>query len=239
VDGILGVGPARLTLGTQSTSSIEVPTIMDTLYTERKIPNQILGVSFAPANYNKTLNGRMTLGGYDSNMFEDELIWIPRTITRPASFYWGVNVTMTCGSSVIVPNSAGIMDTGSTLLLISQEGLDRYIQSIPGASLDDDSITGLVKIPNSKVSQIPPFVIDFGMFKATLRGEEQLFPIEIAKLFGGQEGYRYSYLNSLGNTQGSGMDFIIGQKFMEYFYTAYDGTNNAVGIARSTISKPL
>ncbi|CAH7685169.1 aspartic peptidase A1 [Phakopsora pachyrhizi] len=238
-DGILGLGPTSLTRGTLSTPSTEIPTVMETLFKENKIPSQVLGISFAPSSANKSLNGRMTLGGVDSTLFKGPLTWVPRTLTRPAAFYWGVNTTMFCGRLVVSQNSAGIMDTGTTLILLSDAALKNYIDAIPGAILDSDPLTGtdLVMIAADQVATIPPFTIDFGNFKATLSAEQQLFPETISRQFGGKAGQRYSVISSLGPIQGlGGLDFIIGQKFLEHFYTAYDGTNNAVGLAPSTAS---
>lgn len=56
VDGIIGVGPLDLTIGTLYPDiNATIPTVMDNALQQGLIPTEILGVSFAPAiDYNDT-----------------------------------------------------------------------------------------------------------------------------------------------------------------------------------------
>lgn len=56
VDGIVGVGPVDLTLGTLSPdTNATIPTVMNNLVSQKLIKDQVLGVYFAPsANYSDT-----------------------------------------------------------------------------------------------------------------------------------------------------------------------------------------
>lgn len=46
--------------------------------------------------------------------------------------------------------------------------------------------------------------------------------------FGLPQGYSYSWINDGGATN---VNFIIGQKFLENYYSVYDTTNSRIGFA--------
>ena len=43
----------------------------------------------------------------------------PATTTSPANAYWGINESIKYGSTTILSTTAGIVDTGTTLILIA------------------------------------------------------------------------------------------------------------------------
>ncbi|CAH7669590.1 aspartic peptidase domain-containing protein [Phakopsora pachyrhizi] len=231
VDGILGLGPVKLTVGSlEKRPTAEVPTVVDNLFTEKKINNKIVGVAFSPSNQTTSSNGLLTFGGVDNSRFQGPLQWIKRTDSQPASNYFGVNMTITAGKNTIMENSAGIVDTGTTLILISQEALQRYMALIPGSKLETGAAS-FISMPPSSVASVPVLEFDFGTFKATLNPEQQLLPASQARLFGVSPDKRYSFVNSVGGSFTGGLEFILGQKFLEHYYTAYDASTGAVGIA--------
>ena len=65
VDGIIGVGPPDLTIGTLYPDvNATIPTVMDNALQQGLIPTEILGVSFAPAiDYNDTSKGMKPSSG--------------------------------------------------------------------------------------------------------------------------------------------------------------------------------
>lgn len=75
----------------------------------------------------------------------------PLTNTEPASFYWGIDQSITYGNTAILSNTAGIVDTGTTLLYIASDAFDRYI-SATGAV--EDETTGLYTITSSQYSAL-------------------------------------------------------------------------------------
>ncbi|KAH9808895.1 aspartic peptidase A1 [Melampsora americana] len=259
VDGILGVGPSRLTVGTQTEPKKQIPTIIDTLYHAKKIARPILGVFFAPSHNNTAQNGRLTFGGVQRSLFTGKMTWIPKTLTKPASSYYGVNLTITASRKSIMLNKAGIIDTGTTLVLLPDDAFKRYVAMIPNATILDD---GLVMFPNSSIRHIPTLEFDFGGFKATLSANQQVLPIDQAHYYGASTRKRYSYVSAMGTPSGTGLDFIMGQKvklvpshlvlltlcllihnddgsfhskFLENYYTAYDSQSGSVGIAPAAV----
>jgi saccharopepsin len=117
LDGILGLGPVDLTKGTVSNAN-EVPTVTDNLYAQGEISSEVLGVFFSPASADDT-TGELTFGGYDASKFTGNINYVPVTSTSPASEYWGVDQSISYGAVSILSETAGIVDTGTTLILIA------------------------------------------------------------------------------------------------------------------------
>ena len=113
------VGPTDLTIGTLTPDrSTAVPTVVDNLFSQGKIDAAVLGVSFNPISSDDP-DGVLSFGGTDPSRFTGEITYVPITGTSPASQYWGIDVVMTYGGTTIMPLTAGIVDTGTTLLLVA------------------------------------------------------------------------------------------------------------------------
>ena len=116
-DGILGLGPVNLTTHSVNNTAT-VPTVMDNLYSQGTISEEVLEIYFVPsAEPNST--GKLTFGGYDSSVTTSSVEYVPLTKTFPASAYWGVNQTVSYGNQTILSNTAGVVDTGTTLTLFA------------------------------------------------------------------------------------------------------------------------
>ncbi|CCL98700.1 uncharacterized protein FIBRA_00704 [Fibroporia radiculosa] len=226
VDGILGVGPVDLTMDSiVGEPNTTIPTVINNAYAQKLIPEQVIAVSFVPTTSNDTTNGMLTIGGVDESLFIGPLLWTPVTKTLYAGDYFGVNISATYGLETLIPaTNAGVVDTGTTrvvdtgttLIYILDTWYETYIKSIPG-SYYDVNVTGLTAIPEAEVPFLQPITVFVSGQALVFDAAAQLVPPELA---GGQPGYRYSYIMPLGEMTMQGLDFIIGEKFMERFYTA-------------------
>lgn len=117
LDGILGLGPVDLTNGTVSGVST-VPTVSNNLLSQEKISEEVLGVYFNPAT-NQNKSGELTFGGYDESAVISPVQYVPLTKTSPASRFWGFDQSISYGNETILPLTAGIVDTGSTFIMIA------------------------------------------------------------------------------------------------------------------------
>ncbi|CCM04756.1 uncharacterized protein FIBRA_06946 [Fibroporia radiculosa] len=235
VDGIIGFGPVDLTLDTLYPDvNAEIPTVMNNALSQGLISTEILGVSFAPANSYSDTNGAITLGGIDTDLYLGDITYTPVTTTYPSNYYWGVNVTLaTYGETTVIPGSyAGIVDTGTTLIYIADNWYSTYQDSIPGAYYDNS--TGLIVIPEQSVEYMQPFNFEIGGGIFSLSPEAQLLPKDQNEAWGAEPGLQYGYIGPIGEDSGTGLDFIIGQKFMERFYAVFDTAHNQVGFAYTT-----
>ncbi|TDL21814.1 aspartic protease [Rickenella mellea] len=231
-DGILGIGPVDLTQGTLSGSSATVPTVTDNLFSQGKISVKAVGVSFAPTTVQSTTNGELTFGGPDTSKFTGTLSYVGLTSTSPASAYWGIDQTITYSTSTsILSKTAGIVDTGTTLVLLATDAFNKYKTASKATA---DSATGLLKITSANYANLKSLFFTIGSTKYELTANAQTWPRSLNTFIGGTSGSIYLIVADLGSNSGSGLDFINGFTFLERFYTVYDTTNSRFGIATTS-----
>ncbi|KAF8477887.1 aspartic peptidase domain-containing protein [Gautieria morchelliformis] len=101
-----------------------------------------IGASFEPTASASVTKGEITFGGTDAIKFTGSITFTPITSTSPASEFWGIDRSVTFGTSMnILSSTAGIVDTGTTLVLIATDAFTRY-QTAIGAVVDN--ATGLL-----------------------------------------------------------------------------------------------
>lgn len=226
VDGILGVGPTDLTQGSVSNTG-SVPTVTDNLYSNGIIGTKALGVYFAPGGG----AGELTFGGFDSSKTTSSVNYVPLTTTSPASYYWGIDQSITYGNSTILSSTAGIVDTGTTLILIATDAYNKY-QSATGATLDNN--TGLLTITSEQYANLQTLNFNIGSTSYSLTPNGQIWPRSLNTDIGGDSNHIYLVIADLGSNSGSGLDFINGYSFLQRFYSVYDTSNSQVGFATTS-----
>jgi hypothetical protein len=229
VDGILGVGPVGLTVGTLSPGrTTPIPTVTDNLYTQGTIPLDTLGIYFQPTTSESVQNGELTFGGADSSKYTGTLNYVPVTSTYPASEYWGVSQSVLYGTSSILSTTGGIVDTGTTLVYLATDAYKKYV-SATGATLD--STTGLLKISNP--ANLKSLFFKIGSVSYELTANAQIWPHALNTDIGGSSNATYLVVSDLGSNSGQGLDFIDGYTFLERYYTIYDTSNKQIGFAQT------
>ncbi|TVY87372.1 Polyporopepsin [Lachnellula willkommii] len=224
VDGIIGFGPVDLTEDTVSTADT-VPTFLDNLYSQGSISTNVLGVSFKPESGSDEddTNGELTLGGTDSSKYTGSITYHSKLTSGDASEYWGISIaSFTYGSETLSSGASGIVDTGTTLIYIPTSGYDKFLSATGGST---DSSSGLAKFSTKPTSN---FVIKFGSTSYTLTPAQYLVPTAQYSYYGLTSGKYYAWINDGGD---SGVDTIIGQKFLENYYSVFDTTNSRIGFA--------
>jgi hypothetical protein len=88
------------------------------LHTQGKIDSSILRVSFNLISSDDP-DGVLPFGKTDPSGFTGDITYAPITSTPPASHYWGIDVAMMYGGATIMPRTAGIVDTDTTLILVA------------------------------------------------------------------------------------------------------------------------
>ncbi|KUL89529.1 hypothetical protein ZTR_04286 [Talaromyces verruculosus] len=224
VDGIIGFGPVDLTEGTVSNANT-VPTFLDNLYSQGSISQEVLGVSFRPESGSDTddTNGELTLGGVDSSKYSGSLTYFPKLTSGDASYYWGISIaSFTYGSTTLASSASGIVDTGTTLIYIPTTAYNKFLSAAGGKT---DSYSGLAVFTTKPTSN---FGIKFGSTTYTLTPSQYLVPTAQYSYYGLTSGKYYAWINDGGS---SGVNTIIGQKFLENYYSVYDTTNSRIGFA--------
>ncbi|KAI0654118.1 aspartic peptidase A1 [Cubamyces menziesii] len=232
VDGILGIGPTDLTLGTlDPDEATAIPTITDTLFAQRTIPAHEVAISFEPTNQESVVNGELTFGGTDPSKFTGSITFAPITGTFPASEFFGIDQSIRYGSSTnILSETAGIVDTGTTLTLIATDALQRY-QRATGAVLDQT--TGLLRLTTAQFSELQSLFFTINGVSFEFTANAQIWPRALNSAIGGDANSIYLIVGDIGTDSGQGLDFINGQTFLERFYAVFDSANSRVGIAKT------
>ncbi|KAG8710988.1 hypothetical protein FRC11_003905 [Ceratobasidium sp. 423] len=210
-DGILGLGPAGLGKNVVTPNNGKpVPTIMDALLAQKKIEQNMFGVSFAPTTSRGAVNGELTFGGTNPQKYTDKLNWVGITKKEPWNQYWGFEQSIKYGNQTLQASSAGVVDTGSKI----------------------DQSTKLLEIPKDSVGKMRSlfFVINGASYEFTPNA--QLWPRALNTALGGKADAYYSVISALSDFEADmGSSFINGYVFLERFYTAFDAFGSRIGFA--------
>ncbi|KAG2350726.1 acid protease [Suillus weaverae] len=232
VDGILGIGPVDLTVDTLPNSpATTIPTVTDNLYSQGTISQKVVAISFEPTTSQTVTNGELTFGGTDATKYTGSIAYTPITPYGSASGFWGINESITYGTTTILSATSGIVDTGTTLILIASDAFSAY-QSATGATLDQS--IGLLYITSTQYSALENLNFNVGSNIHTLTPNAQIWPRALNTHIGGSTSYIYLIVNSIGSPSGQGLDFINGYTFLERFYSVFDTTNARIGFATTS-----
>ncbi|KZT33267.1 family A1 protease [Sistotremastrum suecicum HHB10207 ss-3] len=227
LDGILGIGPVGLTRGTVGNTPT-VPTVTDNLKSQGTISTEVIGISYEPTASGAVTNGELTFGGVDSMKYTGSISYNPITSTSPAGLYWGINQNIQYGSTTVLSSTAGIVDTGTTLVLLATDAFQRY-KTATGATRDSN--TGLLTITNAQYNALKNLDFSANGVTYSLTPNAQIWPRTLNTAIGGTASGIYLVVSDLGSHSGNGLDFIMGYTFLERFYSVYDTTNKRVGFA--------
>lgn len=149
-----------------------VPTVTDNLFSAGTISEEVIGIYYVPAAESSS-TGTLDFGATDSSSYSGSITYTPITATSPASQYWGIDQSISYGGSTILSSTAGIVDTGTTLVLLASDAFSKY-ESATGGSLD--STTGLLKITSDQYSALSDLDFSIGGTTFTLSANGQIWP---------------------------------------------------------------
>lgn len=163
--------------------------------------------------------GAYEFGRIDDSKFVGDMAWIPVNTTNG---FWQFSTSgFAAGDDGVITGlatSQAIADTGTTLMIVSQEVSDGYYSKVAGARQDDD--VGAVIFPCD--SELPDLFVDVGgVYVAKVKGEDINFAqISADTCFGG-----------IQPTTSSEDLQIWGDIFFKSQFVAFDGGNNMLGMA--------
>ena len=111
-----------------------------------------------------------------------------------------------------------------TEVLLADDFFNVYMSAIPGATFNSNN-TGLLEMPPSSVKYMQPLNFTIGGRVFSLDVAAQLIPTDQNTAWGGVAGKQYGVVGNTGNSSGLGLDFTIGQKFMERYYSVGSGSS--------------
>ncbi|QRV81439.1 aspartyl protease [Ceratobasidium sp. AG-Ba] len=228
-DGILGLGPEKLTQGTITGSQSLIPTVLQTLEAQQTIQQNVLGVYFQPiTGPNMTeANGELSFGGPDPSRYIGDITYANITSNSLYSSYWGIDVDQVSfdgsNSTILIQAVSAIVDTGTTLTYLPSPALDAFCTAADGIIDRETTLPVFTHRPTSNLT----FTISNTRF--TLSPDQYLVPADQYEIFGLDSTRFYAWLGDGGGL--GAVNFIIGQKVLEHLYSVYDTTNSRVGLA--------
>ncbi|KAJ2763976.1 hypothetical protein IWQ57_005356, partial [Coemansia nantahalensis] len=166
--------------------------------------------------------GEYLFGDVDKSRFEGELTWVPLRTPK----FWeimldGVNLSVGGVSEKMEISGPAILDTGTTLIVMSEQQATEFHRAIPSAENSD--IYGWILPCNTE--QVFPGNVSFA-----IGGADFSVPIKsiVREPVKGLSGWCFSAV-----TSGASNFMILGDVFMRSNYVVFDRGNAQVGIAPS------
>ncbi|KAJ6570655.1 family A1 protease [Mycena vulgaris] len=229
VDGVLGMGPDELSRGTVGPDPTEMlPAIVQTLFCQGNIPAEVFSIFMQPTgSVSAIVKGEISWGASTTDLTHLR----PMTTHFPASAYWGVDMQFSYGSTSILRQTAGIIDTGSTLIYLAHGAYLLY-ESLTKARLDPS--TGLLTVPS--MSNLQNLIVKMGGRQFPLIPNAQIWPRMLNTAIRGQSNQIYLVVADLGTEEGAGLDFVLGMVFLQRYYSAYDYDNGLIGLSETAFT---
>lgn len=156
-DGILGLGWPKISVD-------GILPVFPTAVSQGLIANPVFAFYLGNAD---GVNGELTLGGFDSNHFTGDLVYVPLS----AETYWQTNLdSMTINGAPVTNSTRGIIDSGTSLLAGPSADV-KAIAAAVGATpffLNPKEYT----IDCSKIASLPDIDITFSGNVFTLKGAD-------------------------------------------------------------------
>ncbi|KAG2062854.1 acid protease [Suillus decipiens] len=234
-DGILGIGPVALTVGTLQESLTEpIPTVTDSLFGQGTTSENVLGIFYQPyVNSPLEATGQITFSGTDPTKYNGNIAYISATNIGDSQNFWGINQRITYGNREILASTAGIVDCGTTFIRIAS---DAYLMYRFETGAGYDRATKLLTISKDQYGTLRNLEFHIGDQTYSLTPNAQIWPRSINIKIGGEEGSVYLVVCDIGRLHGQENDFTLGYVFMQRFYVAYDATNSLVGFATTAFT---
>ncbi|KAG1809557.1 aspartic peptidase domain-containing protein, partial [Suillus variegatus] len=170
-------------------------------------------------------SGELTFSSYDASKITRDISYVLITSISPASGYWGIDQSISYGDTLILDETAGIVDTGTTLIYIASS---RCLSAM-GGTLDE--AIDLLKISSDQYDQLSSLYFTIGGVTYELTLNAQIWPRSLNSTIGGTMDSIYLVVSSTGSSSGSGDDFINRYCFLYWFYSVFDTANSQVGFA--------
>lgn len=228
-DGGLGLGSI---LSDESGFPVN-PSIVNNAFSQGQLNVEEVGIYFQPTTSLSITNGELSFGGVDSSKIVGQIQTVAITSTSPASQFIGINQQVTLGTSPVVeilPETAGIVDASTTLVLFATDAFTRYKAAV-GAVLDSE--TGLLKITPAQFATLGSLFFNINGVSYEFTANAQIWPRSLNTAIGGNADSIYLIVSDIGAPSGQGLDFVNGFTFIERFYTVYNSALPTFGLAQT------
>ncbi|KAH9947851.1 acid protease [Amylocystis lapponica] len=230
IDGILGMGPPGSNQGEVSGFNT-TPTFVENLVSEGKIGKAVFGLYVAPLDEDGEPqgSGELSFGGIDQARIQGEMTWIPQN--APYTPRWALNVSTISFGEGIASNESifAYTDSGNILIQIPTQQFIAILQTVPGANLDQSQSTldSAIIFENTTANALPDLVFGFENLTVTIPPNRYIVQKNLySSLNITDDGAIHTWIVS-----GGWSTAILGEKFLENVYSAYDLDNHLIGFA--------
>ncbi|EMR65674.1 putative aspartic endopeptidase protein [Eutypa lata UCREL1] len=219
-DGLLGLAFSQINTVEDHGKSDPQHTPVDNMITQKDIPKE--AELFTSAFYSDRDQGKesfFTFGYIDQDLLKslgEEIYWAP---VDNSEGFWSVTSDSYSinGDKSSRSGNKAIMDTGTSLAIMSDDVVDALYAKIPGASYDDTN-QGYVIPSTITLDELPEFKIDIGGKDFVIQKEDLIFaPIEGGSWYGG--------IQSRGDLTFD----ILGDVVLKSIYAVWDQGNTRFG----------
>ncbi|KAF9164282.1 hypothetical protein DFQ26_001627 [Actinomortierella ambigua] len=203
-DGLLG-------LAFESVSALEASPLVQTLVAQRQLDEPVFSLKLA-------LNGsELFLGGKNGELFTGEITYTPVT---QVGFWTVVLDSINVNQGSVLSNRTAIIDSGTTLTILSPSEANRFFSNIPGARASPEVGNGFYTYPCDHSPAV----------SLTFRGRSFNIAPDKFNLGVASAGSSDCIAGIVG--QDIGIDSIlVGATFLTNVYTIFDIGNKQVGFA--------
>ncbi|CAO3641110.1 unnamed protein product [Mucor hiemalis] len=229
-DGILGIGPDRLSIYNNADRKI-YPNLVTTMYEKGLIDHNVFSVYFQPIANNiptskreqKRINGEIVFGGVEDRHITSNVTYVPITSNSDFRDYWAVDIQSISVGDYTKTYKKGIsamVDTGSTLVFLPKDIVNRVFKDVKGLRKD---FSGQYIVP-CKAKNLPSITFTMNNSNYTLAPEYYVITTGVLKY---TNEYCYTYLQE----SPSFVDAILGYGFLQQFVSVYDSEKKSIGFA--------
>ncbi|KAG2358775.1 aspartic peptidase domain-containing protein [Suillus spraguei] len=223
-NGVLGIGPAGLSVGTVTNKRrMELETITQCLFDTGRISQPLVGIFFQPSIGDEDDAGTLNFG-------EPNPVMTTMFTGSIAYTYWGIEQSITYGTTEILSNAPGIVESSSTYNYLASDAYENY-RVATGAKLD--ARTNLLSITLEQYDGLHPLEFHIGDQTYSFTRNAQIWPRHLNYKVNGLDDGIYLTVKSLDTPVGHGLDFQLGYVFLQRFYAVFDIAESRVGFAET------
>ncbi|GJE93295.1 hypothetical protein PsYK624_094540 [Phanerochaete sordida] len=208
-------------------------TFVDNLVQQGIIEHEIWSLvvpSLDPTSGPQSGEGEILFGGFDESKIQGDIAWVD--VTNPINnFGWNFNMDGIFFGDTQISNDTIFSTTDSGNIWISLN-IFTYLeveQAVPGTTnviVGDNEF--LVFPANVSLADLPLLRFSMGGQNFTLSGEQYVISSNVYPTFNiTDDGRHYSWFGTAGLQR----DAVLGQAWLQYFYSIYDVENNKIGFA--------
>lgn len=218
-DGLLGLAFPTINTITKNGQSDPQDTPVANMISQGDIPKD--GQLFTSAFYSdrdSAAKSFYTFGYIDTDLVGSNTIHYT-DIDNSQGFWMFDSTTATiAGKQTTQSGNKAILDTGTTLALLSDEIVDALYKAIPGSKYDEQQ-QGYLFPTSVTADQLPDFSVAVGNQEFTIQKEDLAFTVA-------SEGYWYGGVQSRGDNPFD----ILGDVFLKSVYAIWDQGNTRLGL---------